>query len=370
MSQPIENPVISYVTNGVTTTFPYPFSLQERDDLVVTLNNVVITTGFTVSNVGIQGGGDVVFSVAPAASQTLVLARVIEAKREDDYQDTGPWDSKQVNRDFDRIWQFLQLYNAHFEQSIKLPIGSADQTIDAAPEDRAHNLIGFDAAGNVTVLVPTDLDLALVSVFMAGMLALENAADLRDALELGGAALLDPGTTPGDLIEIDSSGKIPALDGSQLLNVKRPGDVLQSINAVQSAFATGAALIPSDNTIPQITEGFIVLGSNITPMSATSKLVVEFQVFCAASAAGRLTAALFKDSNADAILVSSVISAANGLVQLNAKGEFPAGTTSLIDFQVRIGNSVAATTTFNGASGAGLYGNTLNSYLRITEVMQ
>lgn len=184
MSQPIENPVISYVTNGVTTTFPYPFSLQERDDLVVTLNNVVITTGFTVSNVGIQGGGDVVFSVAPAASQTLVLARVIEAKREDDYQDTGPWDSKQVNRDFDRIWQFLQLYNAHFEQSIKLPIGSADQTIDAAPEDRAHNLIGFDAAGNVTVLAAADVDLTAVSLFMSSFLEAESAADARFLLGL------------------------------------------------------------------------------------------------------------------------------------------------------------------------------------------
>lgn len=180
MAQPIETPIISYVTNGVTTTFAFDFTVLDRGDLTITLNNIPVTSGITVNGIGDPGGGNITFASAPTSGQTLVIARILPLKREDDYQNSGPWESGQVNRDFDRIWQVLQQMGIDTTRLIKLPIGTGiDQTINADAAERALNLVGFDAAGNVTVLVPTDLDLALVSIFMAGMLQVNDAAAAR-----------------------------------------------------------------------------------------------------------------------------------------------------------------------------------------------
>lgn len=185
MSQPIEFPVNASVTNGVTTVFPYTFTLQRLGDLVVTLNDVPVTSGFTVTNVGIHGGGDVVFAVAPAAGQSLVRARIIPLERDTDYQDVAEIPAKELNADLDRVWQVLQQLGGDSERMIKLPIGTAtDQTIDASPGDRANMLIGFDAAGNVTVLAAADVDLTAVSLFMSSFLEAESAADARFLLGL------------------------------------------------------------------------------------------------------------------------------------------------------------------------------------------
>lgn len=192
MSQPVENPLVSFVTNGVTTVFPYTFTLLDAEtDLVVTLNDVEVTSGFTVSGEGNIGGGNVTFSVAPSGGQTLVLARILPLERLNDYQDVSEIEAAVLNRDFDRLWQALQQMGGDSLRLIKLPIGTAtDQTIDASPGDRANMLVGFDASGNVTVLAPIDLDLTTVSLFMQSFLELDDAASARAVLGLASAANL------------------------------------------------------------------------------------------------------------------------------------------------------------------------------------
>ena len=50
-----------------------------------------------------------------------------------------------------------------------------------------------------------------------------------------------------------------------------------------------------------------------------------------------------------------------------ARQEMVAGTTSVISFKVRVGASLAGTTTVNGEAGARLMGGVLTSYLSIRE---
>ena len=50
---------------------------------------------------------------------------------------------------------------------------------------------------------------------------------------------------------------------------------LQEISAETGAVATGTTIIPYDDTIPQITEGTEFMTLAITPISATSKLIIE-----------------------------------------------------------------------------------------------
>ena len=149
-----------------------------------------------------------------------------------------------------------------------------------------------------------------------------------------------------------------------------PGAVLQMVNSTTGAVATGTTLIPSDDTIPQSTEGDQYMTLAVTPRGATNNLRIDVVVQVASSAAGgRMAAALFQDSTANALAVSiQGFIDANKPMMLSFTHFMVAGTTSATTFKVRVGNSAAGTTTFNGASGARLYGGVSSSSITITEV--
>jgi hypothetical protein len=149
-----------------------------------------------------------------------------------------------------------------------------------------------------------------------------------------------------------------------------PGAVLQMVNFTTGAVATGTTLIPSDDTIPQNTEGNEYMTLAVTPRGSTNNLRIDVVVQVANSAGGgRMAAALFQDSTANALAVSTQgFVDANKPMMLSFTHFMAAGTTSATTFKVRVGNSVAGTTTFNGASGARLYGGVSSSSITITEV--
>lgn len=146
--------------------------------------------------------------------------------------------------------------------------------------------------------------------------------------------------------------------------------VLQRVSTFVSTVATGTTQIPSDNTIPQNTEGDQYMSLAITPKSATSILVIDYQVQYTASAAGGYIAApLFQDSTANALATSwaSVDFSTFSGEGITGKWIMTSGTTSGTTFKVRAGPSTALTFTLNGVNGSGLYGGTSNSYIMITE---
>jgi hypothetical protein len=139
--------------NGLTTSFPYEFMIASADDLTVELDGVETTTGFTVTGVGDEGGGAVVFSVAPANGVTVLRYLDPVLNRETDYQELGDFPAGVVNFDFNRIWLAIQSIQARIGRAIKLPVATSDdQIINMDTTDRAGRVIGFDADGNLVAL--------------------------------------------------------------------------------------------------------------------------------------------------------------------------------------------------------------------------
>ena len=149
-----------------------------------------------------------------------------------------------------------------------------------------------------------------------------------------------------------------------------PGAVLQMVNSSTGAVATGTTLIPSDDTIPQNTEGNEYMTLAVTPRGATNNLRIDVVVQVSSSAGGgRMVAALFQDSTANALAVSTQgFIDANKPMMLSFTHYMTAGTTSATTFKVRVGAAQAGTTTFNGVSGGRLYGGVSSSSITITEV--
>ena len=150
------------------------------------------------------------------------------------------------------------------------------------------------------------------------------------------------------------------------------GSVLQVVNYQTGALTTGTTLLPSDDTIPQNTEGFEVMTLAITPKFATSMLIIQSVAHISTVAAGqyRLQSALFQDTTADALAASSMWANSSGQCQseqvINHK--MTSGTTSATTFKIRVGCNAAATISFNGQSGARLYGGVMASSITIWEI--
>lgn len=147
------------------------------------------------------------------------------------------------------------------------------------------------------------------------------------------------------------------------------GMIVQVVVTTFSAAATGTTVIPSDDTIPQNTEGDQYMTQVITPKSATNRMFIEAKFQGAISVAPNdMTAALYQDATANAVAAGHTVVPTAGFMGVCMIGhDMVTGTTGATTFKVRGGSGSAATLTFNGSAGVRRYGGISFSYLKITE---
>jgi microcystin-dependent protein len=141
---------VAYVANGVATSFVYPFKVLASDDLQVYLNEVLQVSGYTLTGVGADVGGTVVFTVAPLSGVDVFLTRVIIAVQLSDYRPFDPFPAERVEDDFDRVVMLCQQFlNGYVKQSGDTMRGFL--TLHADPVDAMHaatkNFVENFAAG-------------------------------------------------------------------------------------------------------------------------------------------------------------------------------------------------------------------------------
>lgn len=149
----------------------------------------------------------------------------------------------------------------------------------------------------------------------------------------------------------------------------RPGDILQVQISQTGAVATGSTVIPSDDTIPQNTEGDQYMTKSITPTSASNVLNARVVANLANGTVNTLEAAIFQDAVANALAaVSQECRAANNLICISFAYAFVAALSVSTTLNVRCGGFGAGTTTFNGYSAGRIYGGVIASSLAIEEI--
>ena len=150
------------------------------------------------------------------------------------------------------------------------------------------------------------------------------------------------------------------------------GATVQVVNVQTGAVASGTTLIPSDDTIPQNSEGDEYMTLAITPTDASNKLKIDVVLFASHSRDGSwIPSALFQDSTTGAL--ASMFGNYNAGSALAGAGEsfthyMTAGTTSATTLKVRVGGSHTGTTTFNGQGGGRKHGGVMASSITITEI--
>ncbi|WP_312252714.1 hypothetical protein [Stenotrophomonas sp.] len=121
------------IANGVTVLFPYSFRVLEASHLLVTVNGVVRTLNvhYTVSGVGVPGGGNVTFVDPPAANAKVVLYRSMPFTRVINYENLGDLLAQTLNEDQDAPVMMIQQLAASSMQIILDPEGSGELVWDA-----------------------------------------------------------------------------------------------------------------------------------------------------------------------------------------------------------------------------------------------
>ncbi len=143
--------------------------------------------------------------------------------------------------------------------------------------------------------------------------------------------------------------------------------LIQTVTSSTGAVATGNTQIPRDDTIPQNTEGNQYLSLSITPTSATSRLSITAVLNGDLGGSQHITAALFQDSTASALMCGSQGTTSGSIKQLRIEHDMVAGTTSATTFNIRVGADGAGTYTLNGLASARNFGGVLLSSIKIVE---
>ena len=168
-----------YAANGVATVYTIPFLLLAATDLQITLNGVLVTTGFTLAGIG-NPQSSCTFSVPPAGD--LLFQMVIPFQRLTDYQMNGDFQSSTVNPDFDRLWLAVKQLNRDSNRALTVSL-LEPEGIPALPVKavRALKMLAFDVDGN-----PITSNLTIEQIEQQPALALESAAQAAESASAAG----------------------------------------------------------------------------------------------------------------------------------------------------------------------------------------
>jgi hypothetical protein len=144
----------------------------------------------------------------------------------------------------------------------------------------------------------------------------------------------------------------------------------QRLKDTTAAASTTTTTTPAyDTSTPQIGEGTEIFSQAITPTSSSS--VIKIRAFLdmeTSAASGQATAAIFKNSDADALAAASsqAFGAGANPFQLYLEYEESAASTAARTYSLRVGTN-SGTLRINGSGGTGTLNSKRVSFLEVTE---
>jgi hypothetical protein len=252
---------------------------------------------------------------------------------------------------------FVRIHGVMQRNGTDFTVDGTTLTFTTAPPNASNNVVvQFFTIGSVQAVADNGITLAKLAHGTDGNLITYDTAGAPAAVATG---------NDGQVLTSAGAGAAPAFETLSGL-----GKVVQVVNVTTGAVATGTAVMPMDDTIPQNNEGNEVMTLAITPTSSSNYLLIESTILGACSSDKRMVMALFQDSTAGALSGSHVMNrTSNYGNQLQLSHYMAAGTTSETTFKIRAGaNATTATFTFNGAFGARIHGGVSNSAITITEI--
>jgi hypothetical protein len=206
--------------------------------------------------------------------------------------------------------------------------------------------------------------------------ATTQAPQVQEVVKRAGDSMTGSLTLPeikgvAGVIELPTAHRVEGADAGSF---RAPG-VVQQVTVTQSgALVTGTAIMPSDDTIPQLTEGVELFSHSHTPLAAGNKLRIEVTAQLSIENSDvAVCMALFKDAGANALAAAYGQSTGDGNAQFKGTVTLvhymAAADTTPITFSVRAGPGSAATIHMNAVhAGTRAFGGVCASSITVTEI--
>ncbi len=172
-----------YTGNGSNTIFPYQFKVFASTELEVYLDGVLQASGYTVSGVGNDAGGNVTFTTAPASGVKVTLLRKLPLTQPTDLPTQGPLSTTSVENQLDRLVMLTQQLQEQFDRALLLVVESTLSGLTLTPEASTYLQWNATANGitNVSSVTPST---TTVTSFMETLLDDATAGAARQTLAI------------------------------------------------------------------------------------------------------------------------------------------------------------------------------------------
>jgi hypothetical protein len=110
-----------YNGNAATTSFAYTFRILDEDHIAVYVDDVLqtITTDYTVTDVGVSGGGDIEFVAAPATgTANVIFLRSMPLTQETDYVENDPFPAESHEDALDKLTMITQQQQEQLDRAL------------------------------------------------------------------------------------------------------------------------------------------------------------------------------------------------------------------------------------------------------------
>ncbi len=228
----------NYVGNGAASVYSYDFKIFANTDLVVTVadlndaeTTLVLTTDYTVSDVGDASGGNVTLVNSAQAwldddgdlltNFALTIRRVRPVTQTTDIRNQGPYAPEDVEDAFDHVVMLAQQRQDDADRSLKLPeteTGTAAKTEIPSVANRLSKVLAFDASGNPIAQTNVPTSGVAATTYMETLLDDATAAAARATLEVFNPVQFDPSSLAANQNDYDvtDGGTLRAFSDSRL----------------------------------------------------------------------------------------------------------------------------------------------------------
>lgn len=211
-----------------------------------------------------------------------------------------------------------------------------------------------------------------LSSYMRGLLSTASVSALRTAIDVptNAEAVLQTalGTSANNVVQLDGSAKLPAVDGSQLTNVTPTRNRAYTEDRTPAVIVGSATNIPYDNTKPRINEGHPVLSVSFTPSTSTSRVRITVNIQGATSSESVSTVAAVFDDELGNDAIACFFSHTH-FIGPQGTYEYVPGDTNERTISVRLGNQ-GGDYYLNRTNDGDRYGDTITSSLIVEEIVR
>ena len=150
---------VSYLGDGVTNLFPFPYAFDSASDLIVGLNGTVQVSGYTVTGAGNANGGVVQFTTPPDVNVKVGIVRIPNPTQLTEFIN-GMLLAGSVDDALDKLTMMVQwLYHSMY-RCVRFSDYDSDTSTLPFSTSRASKLLGFDDSGAPTLFSTDSLGIA------------------------------------------------------------------------------------------------------------------------------------------------------------------------------------------------------------------